>query len=153
MWATEKQTESLQLGELKRTQAQCRNMLEEKEPVGSCGGCKADGVSWKTWLPHKSAALGARLSGACFLNYLVLLMSSSRPWRTFACCKSREWPIAMWLERLSGQGWALQVEERRSCLADVTKKFVCSSNTGHWIISFFGYYNRVVLKIDVQAFI
>lgn len=30
MWALEKQTESLQLGELKRTQAQCTNILEEK---------------------------------------------------------------------------------------------------------------------------
>lgn len=81
MWATGKQTESLQLGELKRTQARCTNMLEEKKkPVGSCEGCKADGVSWKTRLPHFSAALGARLLRARSLNYSVSLMSSSRPW-------------------------------------------------------------------------
>lgn len=144
MWATEKQTESLQLGELKRTQARCTNMLEEKKkPVGSCEGCKADGVSWKTRLPHFSAALGARLSRARSLNYSVSLMSSSRP---------GEWPIPMWLKRFWGQCWAPQLETRKSCLLDVTKKLVHSSNTEHWIISSFGYCNRIVLKTGVQAF-
>ena len=45
-------------------------------------GCKADGVSWKTWLPHKPADLGTWLPKGLwevdFLNYLDSLMENSR---------------------------------------------------------------------------
>lgn len=82
MWATEKQTESLQLRELKRTQAQCTNMLEEKETSRKFWRLQGRWGLLENMTPTQISSFRGTAVSACFLNYSAILMSSSRPLRT-----------------------------------------------------------------------
>lgn len=72
MWATEKQTESLQLGELKRTQAWCTNMLEEKETSRKLWRLQGRWGLWENTTPTHLSSFGCAAVMGLFSELLSL---------------------------------------------------------------------------------